>query len=81
LQGKIAIFVEKSGYWVKSTRMQRMTASDALHSHPSAFENAVFLDCLYHIFRTGRSKAAVISQMRGDDLLVEADEECKYLSH
>jgi hypothetical protein len=80
LQGKIAIFVEKSGYRVKPTGMERMAASDPLYPHPSAFENAVFLNGLYHIIGASRCEAAVIPQMRRDDLLIEADEECKDVS-
>jgi hypothetical protein len=80
LQGKIAIFVEKSGYGVKPPWMERMAASDPPYPHPSAFKDTVFLDRLDHIFRAGRCKATVIPQMRRNDLLIEANEECKDVS-
>ena len=61
--------------------MKWVASTDAPHTHPPAFDDSVFHHCLRHILRACRLEAAIPPQMRGDDLLIDANEECEKFSH
>ena len=70
-----------SRHRIITSRMQWVTSADSLDTHIAPFEDSVLCYRLRHILRTRRFKAAVVPQMRGNDLLVETDQECEELAH
>ena len=62
------------------SRMQRMASTYPLDTQIYSFEDSVLHNSLRHILRASRLEPAVASQVRGDDLLVKTDQECKELT-
>ena len=54
-----------------------ITADDALHSEPSAIEQSVFLQCLYHVMGAGGRISADRRQNRGYGNLIEPHKKYK----
>ena len=71
----------RSWYRVVSSFMQRMAAPDAFHSHPPAFDNAIFRDGLRHVFRARRYIPARRREQRRKQPLIDANDEDENAAH
>jgi hypothetical protein len=57
-----------------------MTSPDPIDTHPSAFDDPVFENCLFHVLTAGRCKSAARWKKWRNDILIDQDWKYGYLS-
>ena len=62
------------GHGVKTTWMERVTATDSAYGEPAPAQRAVFRDCLQAVGTTGWQEPAVRSEQRADKASVTLDD-------
>lgn len=74
----LMIFIRKSWillYRVIAMATPRMTGKNPPESQPTAFENAIFVNCVNAVLRAGWRIPAGIRQQRRNTVLIEFDKE------
>jgi hypothetical protein len=68
------LVIHYSRYWVVAVAAPRVAATDALHTKPTALDDAMLLHGFYHVLRAGRCVAAGVWQKRRNSPLVKLNE-------